>query len=958
MESKMKKTLLLLSLLACYTLIFSVNLPFAVKDAPIAFDRHAEVLRLAKAGAEIYHYNEDYILARLDAARHSDFTIIDQPQGQEKLYLIADFAPAELSLLATEGRCLRIMGSDLLYASTLDEVGLRAICKSSFVLLSRPLDLLSRGFMPDFTAQTRQDIGQLVNQVSADSVLFFIQSLQDMGTRYALANNRLTVATWIKDTFTRFGIDNARLEEFYWNNGTQYNVVAEIPGTQYPDQYILIGGHHDSITYNTPYVFAPGADDNASGSAAALEIARVLKAANYQPKCSIRFITFAAEEFGLHGSHHNAQLAQNEGLNIRLMINHDMIANKNPGTTTVRLMPYDGCWQESSHAAYMTSQYSDLEPIYGSVNSYSSDSFAYWSRQFPVVYFFETDFSPVYHSDQDLVINIDADYCAQVIRASLATAVSFANMPSAPENLVVHDLGNGDALRLSWDALADPGIDHYLVYYGVDSLAENQPIQVEANQYILQNLNEGTQYQLGVSSVDSQGNESYQVFATAIPEVFPRMPQDFRVIPQPDHVALSWQANTELDLQGYIVYRSNASGEAGSPLHDGILTDTQYLDEDVEGEIGSYYYYRMQAIDTDENLSGTTQTIKSRPVSLNCGILIVDESADFAGTNPFQPTDEMVDSFFADIMANFNTHELDLADFNEDLSLADIGIYSSILWHGMDSTDNTAPFALRQQFQRYLELGGKLFFTGYFPTKAWGLNAGYPADFTNDDFLYRVLGIGSAEYGTAARFRIANPQFDSYPSLEVDEEKTFEAFSGHIAKVESIAASEYGTDTYSYDSDFAPDTAQGALNGLPVGVLAEYGAGKSFVTSVPLYFINLDQAAALTNHVFHNVFAEPLPNDDPQDSAPGLMSIGHAYPNPFRQSTRIQVKGADPASELTVKVYNLKGQLVRKLHQGKALPVYNWDGLNDQGQTVGSGIYFIRAAQGGKASSRKVIRFR
>jgi hypothetical protein len=958
MELTMKKTLLIISLLAGFALLLSASLPLAVKAAPAAADRHAEVLRLADLGAEIYYYNADYILARIDSAKHTGFSPIDQPKGQERLYLLADVLPQELPALKAKGRCLQQMGSDLLYASSLDEVGLRAICKSSFVELKRPLSLLSGSLMPDYLAQTRQDIGQLVSQVSADSILFFIQSLQDMGTRYALADNRLTVATWIKDTFARFGIGNAHLQEFTWNGTSQYNVVAEITGSQYPDQYIVIGGHHDSITYTTPYVLAPGADDNASGATAALEIARVLQAANYQPKCSIRFVTFAAEEFGLHGSNFNAQQSVNAGTNIRLMINHDMIANQNPGTTTVRLMPYDGCWEETLHALNMTSLYSDLEAIFGDSNSRSSDSFAYWSRAFPTIYFFETDFSPVYHSDQDLVVNLDPAYCAQVIRASLATAVSFANMPSAPQNLQVCDLGTGSALQLSWDALTDPDIDHYLVYHGVNSLGENPPIQLNANQYILQNLSEGIQYQLAVSSVDAEGHESYQVSATGSSRNLPRMPQGFSVMPELDHIALSWQANTELDLQGYIIYRSNALGETGAQLHNGILSSPQFSDADVVGEIGNYYYYRVAAIDTDGNLSESTQVIRSRPVSLNCGVLIVDESADFAGSNPFQPTDEMVDSFFAGIMTDFSVHELDLATTTEGLRLSDIGIYSSILWHGMDPSETTAPYVLREQFQSYIQLGGKLFYTGYFPSKAWGLNSGYPANFANDDFLTQVLGIGAADYGSATRFKAANPQLAAYPLLEVDPDKTFPAFDGHILKVESISASTYGTDIYHFASDFASDTGQGLLNGMPVGVYAEYGAGKSFVTSVPLYHIKTDQATALTNYVFHNVFNEPLSNDDSQNNVPAMMSMGSAYPNPFRQSTQIEVKGADPASEITVKVYNLKGQLVQSLHQGKSLPVYNWDGRNEKGQAVSSGIYLIRAEQGGKALSRKVIRFR
>lgn len=76
------------------------------------------------------------------------------------------------------------------------------------------------------------------------------------------------------------------------------------------DEICIIGGHYDSFTWENPLQYAPGADDNASGIAAILEIARVMKMRNYESECTIKFITFAAEElmrFGNSGAEHYAQ---------------------------------------------------------------------------------------------------------------------------------------------------------------------------------------------------------------------------------------------------------------------------------------------------------------------------------------------------------------------------------------------------------------------------------------------------------------------------------------------------------------------------------------------------------------------------------------------------------------------------------------------------------------------------
>ncbi|HOA30129.1 MAG TPA: M28 family peptidase, partial [Candidatus Cloacimonadota bacterium] len=263
---------------------------------PGAENLNATIRAIAARGAVIYHYNDQYVLAGIPKSMgNDDWQWIHPRSAGQTLYLYSKIKASAPAEIAAHVDILADLGSELLIASDLDVTVLRGALRGSFTPLK--LEAIS---IPDpsprfeATKETSTDIQNLISQVSADSVLAFIQGMQDLQTRYALADNRLDVANWIKGQFLRFGITNASLQPFTWNNTTQYNVVATIEGTDYPDEYIVVGGHHDSITYTTPYVFAPGADDNASGSVAAIEMARVLMANNYQPKCSIRFVTFAA----------------------------------------------------------------------------------------------------------------------------------------------------------------------------------------------------------------------------------------------------------------------------------------------------------------------------------------------------------------------------------------------------------------------------------------------------------------------------------------------------------------------------------------------------------------------------------------------------------------------------------------------------------------------------------------
>lgn len=75
-----------------------------------------------------------------------------------------------------------------------------------------------------------------------------------------------------------------------------YNVIADIPGTEFPDEYVIVGGHLDS------WDAATGATDNGAGCATTLEVARILMEAGFKPRRTIRFMLWTGEEQGLLGS--------------------------------------------------------------------------------------------------------------------------------------------------------------------------------------------------------------------------------------------------------------------------------------------------------------------------------------------------------------------------------------------------------------------------------------------------------------------------------------------------------------------------------------------------------------------------------------------------------------------------------------------------------------------------------
>jgi hypothetical protein len=150
-----------------------------------------------------------------------------------------------------------------------------------------------------------------------------------IGARPSGSESLQKACEWAADRFSDFGLENVHLEEcgesprlFFYNlfrigERPIYNVIADIPGTEKPDEYVIIGAHIDSDDAGD------GATDNGTGVCAALEAARILMEADARPARTIRFILFSGEEIGKVGS--KAYVAEHEDImrNVSVMLNMD-----------------------------------------------------------------------------------------------------------------------------------------------------------------------------------------------------------------------------------------------------------------------------------------------------------------------------------------------------------------------------------------------------------------------------------------------------------------------------------------------------------------------------------------------------------------------------------------------------------------------------------------------------------
>ncbi|MEX2981255.1 M28 family metallopeptidase [Streptomyces sp. C36] len=298
-------------------------------------------------------------------------------------------------------------------------------------------------------------IATLVELVSAGALRSTVEALAAIPTRHTFSPHLGEATTLIADRFTAAGYPDVVRRTWSHAGHSADNVVCTKPGTESGGPVIIVCAHYDSRMEDLDNVTAraPGADDNASGVAAILEIARLL--APVTLSATIRFVAFSGEEQGLWGSTAYAAELHAAGADVHRVINLDMIGRPPAdGSVTVErdlgnAVPGNDAASQALGAvmAQAAASYTALPVKLGPI--YDSDYMPFEARGDITVGAYEGEGNPHYHRTSDKPATLDYGYLAAVTKTVLATLLA--------EALDVADEAGSAVDLYIRDSLADTG---------------------------------------------------------------------------------------------------------------------------------------------------------------------------------------------------------------------------------------------------------------------------------------------------------------------------------------------------------------------------------------------------------------------------------------------------------------------------------------------------------------------
>jgi hypothetical protein len=366
------------------------------------------------------------------------------------------------------------------------------------------------------------ELEKLVLEVSSDSLENYVRTLAAFTSRHTLntdAKNGMPAAqNYVLKKFNEFakqsgGRMTAEIENFtipadarrIIKDSPAANVIATLKGTNPNDDRIfVISGHMDSRNKDVMDIdgIAPGANDDGSGTAAVIEIARIL--AKKEFSATILFVAFTGEEEGLKGATYLADKAKEMGWNIAGVLNNDIVGNSNSSETLISDNLKMRVFSETI-PAFETEQMSRIRAYTNAENDSRSRQLARYIKevgeryvdQFEVKLIYRADrylrggdqtafarngFTAVrmsemnenfYHQHENVRIEngiqygdlpefMDFEYLRKVSAVNLASLSSLANSAGVPEEVQIDVRGLTNKSILLWKA---PKIGEVKGYY-------------------------------------------------------------------------------------------------------------------------------------------------------------------------------------------------------------------------------------------------------------------------------------------------------------------------------------------------------------------------------------------------------------------------------------------------------------------------------------------------------------
>ncbi len=303
------------------------------------------------------------------------------------------------------------------------------------ILLPSLLLLSTLGFSQNFI-QTYKNRANQVTQSNINTLLTEFTSYGIKKTGTTANNNALA---WLKAKYTSFGYSADQISEnsFTYNSSSTKNLIVTKTGTTYPDKYIIICGHYDTIA-------GPGTNDNGSGTSIILEAARILQ--NVSTEYSVKFINFSGEEQGLLGSQAyvtNVVKATTPRMDIVLVLNldevggvagmtNDKIYAEKDGTPALPSGMYSTYPSSNNAASALKTtelknsmlNYSNITPVDNWIER--SDYMPFEKEGYVVTGLYEYNQSSKPHTTGDTYVNMDPVYVYNIAQGVVGAIQHFA----------------------------------------------------------------------------------------------------------------------------------------------------------------------------------------------------------------------------------------------------------------------------------------------------------------------------------------------------------------------------------------------------------------------------------------------------------------------------------------------------------------------------------------------------
>ncbi|WP_299227622.1 M28 family peptidase [uncultured Psychroserpens sp.] len=265
----------------------------------------------------------------------------------------------------------------------------------------------------------------IVSNTSETNILNDITTYENFGIKDVGSAQLTNVENWITSRYLSLGYTDIVLQPFTYSSGSSNNIIVTKTGTLYPNTFLIIDAHYDSIN-------GTGTNDNGSGTVLLLELARLLK--DIETEYSIKFIHFSGEEDGLIGSNYyvnNTVIPEN--MDIKLVFNIDEVGGVSGMTNNTIVCERDQSTPVSNNAASnaFTNSLAVLMELYSNLNTeissaYASDYIPFENNGQIITGLFEKNESPYVHTSSDVLTNMDVSYLFEVTKGALGAAMEFA----------------------------------------------------------------------------------------------------------------------------------------------------------------------------------------------------------------------------------------------------------------------------------------------------------------------------------------------------------------------------------------------------------------------------------------------------------------------------------------------------------------------------------------------------